>query len=90
MPAHHRSSRYGRFAGGPDPLAPPVDLSEALAAVSEDVMAGYSPEEAMREVFGLSATIVTDPVSGTPTIIPIGRHHCAPPSLVAAPVERAS
>ncbi|MGX5357372.1 vWA domain-containing protein [Kocuria sp. KH4] len=49
MPAHHRSSRYGRFAGGPDPLAPPVDLSEALAAVSEDVMAGYSPEEAMRE-----------------------------------------
>jgi len=46
--------------------------------------------EAMREVFGLSATIVTDPVSGTPTIIPIGRHHCAPPSLVAAPVEWAS
>ena len=27
----NRSSRYGRYAGGPDPLAPPVDLSEALA-----------------------------------------------------------
>ncbi|MFW6187440.1 MAG: vWA domain-containing protein [Actinomycetota bacterium] len=49
MPAHHRSSRYGRYAGGPDPLAPPVDLAEALESVSEDVMAGYSPEEALRE-----------------------------------------
>lgn len=44
----HRS-RYGRYAGGPDPLAPPVDLAEALDAIGEDVMAGYSPERAMRE-----------------------------------------
>lgn len=44
----HRS-RYGRYAGGPDPLAPPVDLAEALDAIGEDVMAGYSPEHAMRE-----------------------------------------
>jgi len=43
------SSRYGRYTGGPDPLAPPVDLGEALASISEDVMAGYSPERAMRE-----------------------------------------
>ncbi|KQT94855.1 hypothetical protein ASG49_02630 [Marmoricola sp. Leaf446] len=42
-------SRYGRYAGGPDPLAPPVDLAEALDAIGEDVMAGYSPEHAMRE-----------------------------------------
>lgn len=42
-------SRYGRYAGGPDPLAPPVDLGEALAAIGEDVMAGTSPERAMRE-----------------------------------------
>src|SRR6195952_5613110 len=41
-------SRYGRYGGG-DPLAPPVDLSEALDAIGEDVMAGYSPERAMRE-----------------------------------------
>ncbi|MXG91530.1 vWA domain-containing protein [Nocardioides flavescens] len=39
---------YGRYAGG-DPLAAPVDLSEALDAIGEDVMAGYSPERAMRE-----------------------------------------
>ncbi|MEG9227547.1 vWA domain-containing protein [Aeromicrobium sp. Sec7.5] len=44
-----RASRYGRYAGGPDPLAPPVDLSEALDAIGEDVMAGYSPERALRE-----------------------------------------
>ena len=42
-------ARYGRYAGGPDPLAPPVDLAEALDAIGEDVMAGYSPERAMRE-----------------------------------------
>lgn len=45
----HRSSRYGRYDGGPDPLAPPIDLSEALDAVADDVMAGYSPEQALRE-----------------------------------------
>lgn len=44
----HRS-RYSRYAGGPDPLAPPVDVAEALDAIGEDVMAGYSPERAMRE-----------------------------------------
>ncbi len=42
-------TRYGRYDGGPDPLAPPVDLAEALDAIGEDVMAGYSPERAMRE-----------------------------------------
>jgi uncharacterized protein with von Willebrand factor type A (vWA) domain len=47
--ADRRRSRYGRYDGGPDPLAPPVDLAEALDAIGEDVMAGYSPERAMRE-----------------------------------------
>ena len=41
-------SRFRRYDGG-DPLAPPVDLSEALDAIGQDVMAGYSPERAMRE-----------------------------------------
>lgn len=44
-----RDARYGAYAGGPDPLAPPADLSEALEAIGQDVMAGYSPERAMRE-----------------------------------------
>jgi uncharacterized protein with von Willebrand factor type A (vWA) domain len=47
--AHEHLSRYGRYAGGPDPLAPPVDLAEALDAIAEDVMAGYSPRRALRE-----------------------------------------
>lgn len=49
MTEHHRRTRYGRYSGGPDPLAPPVDLSEALDAIGDEVMAGYSPEGAMRE-----------------------------------------
>jgi len=44
----HRA-RYARYDGGPDPLAPPVDLAEALEHIGEDVMAGRSPERAMAE-----------------------------------------
>ncbi len=44
-----RDTRYGRYEGGPDPLAPPVDVAEALDAIGQDVMAGTSPERAMRE-----------------------------------------
>lgn len=44
-----RAARYGKYVDGPDPLAPPVDLAEALDAIGEDVMAGYSPERALRE-----------------------------------------
>ena len=46
--ARARASRFRRYDGG-DPLAPPVDIAEALDAIGEDVMAGYSPERAMRE-----------------------------------------
>ena len=41
-------TRFKRYEGG-DPLAPPADLAEALDAIGEEVMAGYSPERAMRE-----------------------------------------
>ncbi|GAC48908.1 vWA domain-containing protein [Gordonia aichiensis] len=44
----HRS-RYQRYTGGPDPLAPPVDLREALEEIGDDVMAGASPQRALRE-----------------------------------------
>ncbi|HWJ85186.1 MAG TPA: VWA domain-containing protein [Cellulomonas sp.] len=46
---NRRLARYTTYVDGPDPLAPPVDLAEALDAIGEDVMAGYSPERAMRE-----------------------------------------
>ena len=35
-------SRFHRYEGG-DPLAPPVDLAEALDAIGDGVMAGSSP-----------------------------------------------
>lgn len=35
--------------------------------------------ELLRQVFGLESLVVPDPVSGTPTVVPIGRHHCATP-----------
>ena len=34
------SQRYSAYTGGPDPLAPPVDLREALEQIGQDVMAG--------------------------------------------------
>ncbi|MDT5324928.1 MAG: hypothetical protein QOF25_2080 [Mycobacterium sp.] len=45
-----RTSRYSRYSGGPDPLAPPVDLSEALEQIGQDVMEGSSPRRALSEL----------------------------------------
>ena len=42
--------RYGPWRGGPDPLAPPYDVREALDEVGEDVLAGGSLREALREL----------------------------------------
>jgi iron complex transport system ATP-binding protein len=33
--------------------------------------------DTMQEVFGMNSVIINDPVSNTPTVIPIGRYHCA-------------
>jgi uncharacterized protein with von Willebrand factor type A (vWA) domain len=41
---------YGPWEGGPDPLAPPADLSAALDQIGRDVMDGASPQAAMREL----------------------------------------
>ncbi|KAA0082771.1 VWA domain-containing protein [Mycolicibacterium sp. P9-64] len=45
-----RTSRYSRYSGGPDPLAPPVDLREALEQIGQDVMEGSSPRRALSEM----------------------------------------
>lgn len=44
------SVRYSRYTGGPDPLAPPIDLRDALESIGEDVMAGASPRRALSEL----------------------------------------
>lgn len=45
-----RASRYSAYSGGPDPLAPPVDLAEALEEIGRDVMEGTSPRRALQEL----------------------------------------
>src|SRR3954470_998216 len=51
-PVGPRSGRYayGKFYDGPDPLAPPFDLREAMDQLGRDVMEGTSPRQAMREL----------------------------------------
>src|SRR3954470_2832866 len=42
--------RYGPWQGGPDPLAPPYDVRQALDALGEEVLAGTSLRDALREM----------------------------------------
>ena len=44
-----KQRRYRRYTPGPDPLAPPPDLTKAVRAIADEVMAGYSAEQALRE-----------------------------------------
>ena len=42
--------------------------------------------DVVRDVFGLDSQVVTDPVSGRPLVLPIGRHHSsAEPDLCQEP-----
>ncbi|MCB7137469.1 ABC transporter ATP-binding protein [Cellulosimicrobium marinum] len=55
--------------------------SDHLVAVREGALyAAGAPEEVVTEemvldVFGMRSRVVPDPVSGTPMVVPIGRHH---------------
>jgi uncharacterized protein with von Willebrand factor type A (vWA) domain len=44
------SSRYGAWHGGPDPLAAPYDIREALDEIGDDVLAGMSPRSALNRL----------------------------------------
>ena len=53
-----------------------------IAMRAGEIVAQGGPNEVMtadtvERVFGLRSQVVTDPVSGTPMIVPIGRHHHA-------------
>jgi uncharacterized protein with von Willebrand factor type A (vWA) domain len=50
MAKHSHDLRYSGYTGGPDPLAPPVDLREALEQIGQDVMEGSSPRRALSEL----------------------------------------
>jgi uncharacterized protein with von Willebrand factor type A (vWA) domain len=45
-----RGYRYGRWRGGPDPLAPPYDLGTAVDEIGDSVLGGSGVREALREL----------------------------------------
>jgi uncharacterized protein with von Willebrand factor type A (vWA) domain len=42
--------RYGEYDGGPDPLAPPYDVRGALDEMSEGILGGGTPSDALRDL----------------------------------------
>ncbi len=50
MPRGSRGYRYGRWRGGEDPLAPPYDLGDAVDELGDQVLAGSSVREALRDL----------------------------------------
>jgi uncharacterized protein with von Willebrand factor type A (vWA) domain len=44
------SYRYGAWQGGPDPLAPPYDLAQAVDELGDRVLAGDTVRQALREL----------------------------------------
>ncbi|MBW8766472.1 MAG: VWA domain-containing protein [Geodermatophilales bacterium] len=49
-PRGNRGYRYGRWRGGPDPLAPPYDLGNAVDEIGDSVLGGSGVREALREL----------------------------------------
>ena len=42
--------RYGPWDGGPDPLASPFDVAEAVDEIGDAVLAGRTPRDAIEEL----------------------------------------
>src|SRR5215217_6969344 len=51
-----RGYRYGRWHGGPDPLAPPYDLGNAVDEIGDSVLGGSGVREALRELLRRART----------------------------------
>lgn len=45
--------------------------------VAQGAPADVVPPELVAEVFGMTAQVIDDPVSGTPLVVPVGRHHAS-------------
>ncbi|WP_206518048.1 ABC transporter ATP-binding protein [Rhodococcus sp. X156] len=58
---------------------------KAGAVVASGSPAEVVTEEMVRTVFGLRSTVVPDPVTGTPMVVPLGRHRSG---ATTAPVRR--
>lgn len=46
--------------------------------VAEGTPSGIVTQSLVHEVFGLHSTVIPDPASGTPMVVPLGRHHILP------------
>lgn len=55
--------------------------------VAEGTSADVVTEDLVRDVFGLDSRVLPDPISGTPLIIPLGRHHAEFPKSETATLE---
>ncbi|MGW6172619.1 ABC transporter ATP-binding protein [Arthrobacter sp. NPDC055138] len=51
--------------------------------VAEGAPAQVVTAELVHAVFGLESRVIPDPVSGTPMVVPVGRHHCEVPAAPA-------
>ena len=54
---------------------------------AEGAPADVVTEELVDTVFGLRSRVIEDPVSGTPMVVPLGRHHSAVPEPEPEPVS---
>ncbi|MCC9173625.1 ABC transporter ATP-binding protein [Arthrobacter sp. zg-Y179] len=52
---------------------------------AEGAPADVVTEELVGTVFGLASRVIPDPVSGTPMVVPLGRHHSAAPEPETEP-----
>ena len=58
--------------------------SDRLIAMREGAVVAAGPpsevvtEDLVSDVFGVPSRVIPDPVSGTPLVVPIGRHHAGP------------
>ncbi|MDT7729482.1 MAG: hypothetical protein QOI21_6058 [Actinomycetota bacterium] len=50
MTAQPEGYSYGPWHDGPDPLAPPADLRDAMDEIGRDIMSGSSPRSALEEM----------------------------------------
>ncbi|MFD4585864.1 ABC transporter ATP-binding protein [Streptomyces sp. NPDC058434] len=57
--------------------------------VGEGTPAEVITAATVEEVFGLRCVVGDDPVSGTPMVVPVGRHHASEPGSVGTPVPDA-
>lgn len=55
--------------------------------VAEGTSADVVTEDLVRDVFGLDSRVLPDPISGTPLIVPLGRHYAEFPKSETATLE---